>query len=152
MTTFCSVARISKIAAAAAIFSVTSLTVQAAQAADNWLACEGTVATSTTKDGKTETASASANDVYVFNDGNKMLFKYADVRKALDPVFVTKFDDKTIAWANAGGASAGTTAATWQGSLDRASMALKMTRTERDEVMTWTQQCKSTAPKPTGAK
>jgi hypothetical protein len=149
MTTFCSVTHIAKIAVAAALLTASSVT---AQAAESWIACDGTVATSTTKDGKTETASAPANDVYVFNDGNKMLFKYADTRKALDPVFVTKFDDNTIAWANAGGASAGTTAATWQGALDRASMALKMTRTERGEVMTWTQQCKTTAPKPTGAK
>jgi hypothetical protein len=143
MTTFTrSVFHTYKIAVAAAVMAASP-----AFAAENWLACDGTVATSTKKDGQTQSTSAPAKDTYVVNDTSKMLFKYSETRKMLDPIFVTGFDDKKISWANAGGASAGTTAATWQGSLDRASLALKMTRTERDETMTWEQQCKATSPK-----
>ena len=116
-------------------------------AAESWIACDGTVATSTTKDGKTETTSAAAHDIYAFNDASKALMKYSEPRKSLDPVFVTGFDDKAITWANAGAVSAGSSAATWEGRIDRATLGLKLTRKERDEVMTWTQQCKATSPK-----
>ena len=116
-------------------------------AAENWIVCDGTVATSTTKDGKTETVSAPAHDIYAYNDASKGLMKYSEPRKSLDPVFVTGFDDKAVTWANAGAVSAGSTAATWEGRIDRATLGLKLTRKERDEVMTWTQQCKATSPK-----
>ncbi|MBY0509906.1 MAG: hypothetical protein K2P94_07105 [Rhodospirillaceae bacterium] len=116
-------------------------------AAESWLACEGTVATATTKDGKTENTSAQATDIYAYNDANKALMKYSEKNKNLSPVFVTGYDDKAISWANAGGANAGSGAATWEGRIDRASLALKMTRTEKGEVMTWTQQCKPTPAK-----
>lgn len=118
-----------------------------ALAAESWLACAGTVATATTKDGKTENTSAPATDIYAYNDANKALMKYSEKNKTLSPVFVTGYDDKAIAWANAGGANAGSGAATWEGRIDRASWALNMTRKEKDEVMTWTQQCKPTAAK-----
>jgi hypothetical protein len=118
-----------------------------ALAAERWVACEGTVATTVTKDGKTETTNAPATDVYAYNDASKALFKYSDKRNTLDPVFVTGFDDKAIKWANAGASSAGSSAASWEGSIDRATLALKLTRTERGEIMTWTQQCKATSPK-----
>src|SRR5690349_10247847 len=126
MTTFTShfINRISTFA-----FFGIALAASPAFAAENWLACDGTVATTTTKDGKTDSSSAPAKDVYAYNDASKMLFKYSDTRKTLDPVFVTNFDSKAISWANAGGASAGSTAAKWEGSLDRTSLALKMTRT-----------------------
>lgn len=119
----------------------------AAMGAEKWVACDGTVATSATKDGKTETTSAPAKDTYAYNDATKMLFKYSDARKSLDPVFVTGYDDKAITWANAGTTSPGSTAATWQGRLDRSNLALSLTRSERGEVMTWTQQCKMAPPK-----
>lgn len=118
-----------------------------ALAAESWLACEGTVATATTKDGKTDTTSAEAKDIYAYNDASKALMKYSEKNKNLSPVFVTGYDDKAISWANAGGANAGSGAATWEGRIDRASLALKMTRKEKDEVMTWSQQCKPTAAK-----
>lgn len=116
-------------------------------AAESWLACEGTVDTATTKDGKTENTSAKASDIYAYNDASKALMKYSEKSKNLSPVFVTGYDDKAIAWANAGGANAGSGAATWEGKIDRASMALNMTRKEKGEVMTWTQQCKPTTAK-----
>lgn len=116
-------------------------------AAESWIACDGTVATSATKDGKTETTSVEAHDIYAYNDASKVLMKYSVPRKSLDPVFVTGFDDKAITWANAGAVSAGSSAATWEGRIGRATLGLKLTCKERDEVMTWAQQCKSTSPK-----
>lgn len=133
----------------AALFGVAGIGLAAPPvlAAESWLACDGTVATATTKDGKTDTTSAAAKDIYAYNDASKALMKYSEKNKSLSPVFVTGFDDKAISWANAGGANAGSGAATWEGRIDRASLALKMTRTEKGEVMTWDQQCKPTAAK-----
>jgi hypothetical protein len=116
-------------------------------AADSWISCQGTVETAATKDGKTESSSAQATDIYAYNDASKQLMKYSEKNKNLSPVFVTGYDDKAISWANAGGVNAGSGAATWEGRIDRASMALKMTRTEKGEVMTWNQQCKATSAK-----
>lgn len=117
-------------------------------AAETWIACEGTVTTSDVKDGKTETSSAAAKDVYVYDDALKALFKYSDARKSLSPLFVTSFDDKGIVWANAGGKTAGSLASAWEGRINRADMSLKLTRTERSETLTWSQTCKGTGPQP----
>jgi hypothetical protein len=110
-------------------------------AAENWLACDGNVVTSTIKDGKSETTTAAASDFYVYDDARKALYHYSQRRKSLAPVAMIGYDEQAIRWGSPIGLSEG-----WEGQIDRSSMTLKMVRTEGPEVMTWSQQCKPTSP------
>lgn len=133
-----------RISFAGAALACIALAASPVLAAETWIACEGKV-TTTPKEGKPSVA--DAHDVYVLNDANKSLSKYSEPRKSADPVFVTGYDDKAVTWANAGGAGTGSTAAAWEGRLDRAALSLKMTRTEQGESMVWTETCKPTNAK-----
>jgi len=115
-----------------------------ALAAETWIACEGTVST---KVGKAAATSAPANDIYAYNTEAKTLYKYAPTRKSLDLISTNKFDDKSIGWINPG-KGIGSQTTSWEGTIDRAKMSLKMVRESGDEVMTWTQSCKPTTAQP----
>ena len=115
-----------------------------ALAAETWLACDGTVAT---KKGAAAPTSDAANDVYAYNNEARALYKYSAMRKSLDLISTTTFDPKKIVWVNVG-KGIGSQSARWEGSIDRASMALKIVREDGDEVMTWSQTCKPTSALP----
>ena len=115
-----------------------------AMAAETWLACDGTVAT---KKGAAAPTSAAANDIYAYNDDVRALYKYSASRKSLDLISTTTFDAKKIVWMNVG-KGIGSQTAHWEGSIDRATMALKIVREDGDEVMTWSQTCKPTSAQP----
>ncbi len=115
-----------------------------ALAAETWIACDGTVAT---KKGAGAPTSAAAKDIYAYNDDVRALYKYSATRKSLDLISTTTFDPKKITWVNVG-KGIGSQTAHWEGSIDRASMALKIVREDGDEVMTWSQTCKPTTAQP----
>jgi hypothetical protein len=129
----------------ASIFGVALACIAApAMAAETWIACEGTVST---KVGKAAATTEPANDIYAYNAEAKTLYKYAPARKRLDLISTNRFDDKTIGWVNAG-KGIGSQTTSWEGSIDRAKMSLKLVRESGDEVMTWTQSCKPTTEQP----
>ena len=129
------------LASAALVFST------AASGAETWLQCEGAVAT-TDAGNKTMGESAPAKDVFAYNDETKHLFRYAEARKTLDLVFVTDYGQSQIKWGAPVGASYGDVR--WEGVLDRGapggSITVKITRREKDQIMTWSEGCKQIPP------
>ncbi len=117
--------------------AVLTLAALPAAAAENWIACDGTVVT---KDGKA-TSSAPSQDVYAYDDTAKAFFKYSKERKTLFPIPTAEYSDKAITWSADNASSL-----RWQGRIARPAMTLEMTRYERGQIMTWKQQCKPTSP------
>ena len=111
-----------------------------AQAAQSWIDCTGQMVT--TKAGKAD-APVQVHEIFQIDDQAKGLFKYSDVRKSADPEPVTQFDDQTIIWAEK--PDLGALDSSWQGKIDRATMALNQEYDQGPEKTTWTEQCKPTS-------
>jgi len=107
-----------------------------ASAAETWLLCEGTVTGG-------EGGPAPVKETYAYNDDTKFLYKYSEKRKSLDPVLVRVYDAKQITWAST---STGSNTASWEGKLDRTTMAITQSRKDGTESLTWAQTCKPTKP------
>ena len=113
-------------------------------AADQWIACDGTLVS---KKGSEAPTTTQVTDVYSIDDAAKALFKYSDTRQRLDMISLKSFDAKSILWQN-DGEGFGSQAAQWQGRIDRNKMSLSLVRRDGDETLTWTQACKPTDPRP----
>ena len=129
----CTVAGVSAVAWASAAAAYTP----------NWLECDGQMVTTTTADGKAESTSAPAKDVYVYDDDSKNFYKYSETRKTTDVEPVTSYTDKEIKWSSKGSSA---NAASWDGTLNRSTLALQIDYNERGTEIVWTQQCKPTQP------
>ena len=106
-----------------------------------WLVCDGSVVTTPSKGTAT---TATASDIYAYNDELKFLYKYSPERQNLAIVPVATYSAKEIVW----GRDNQGVAASWEGRLDRATMALKIVRSEAGDTMTWTERCKPTSAQP----
>ena len=115
-----------------------------ALAADQWLACEGTVATTgTNQDGEALNESKSFSDIYVYNDDLQGLYLYSKDKKMLSPMHVATYGASDITWSGEGSFGA-----RWDGTLDRSGMSVNIVRTEKDERAEWNGQCKATSAQP----
>ena len=122
----------------AGLFAAAGLS--AAQAATTWIDCTGQMVT--TKAGKAD-APVQVHEIYQIDDQAQGLFKYSEARKSADPEPVTAFDDKSITWAEK--PDLGALDTSWQGKIDRASMALTAEYSQGPEKTSWTEQCKPTS-------
>jgi hypothetical protein len=126
---------------ALAVSAVAGATAQAYT--PKWLACDGKVTIETRDQGKPQTQTEDVHDLYLYDDDNKNLFKHSDARKSDDIEPVTAYTDKEIRWGSKNMTISG---ATWEGALDRTSLALKMVYRDPDGTRTWTEQCKPAQP------
>lgn len=115
---------------------------QASAYTPKWLECDGQVVTTGENAG-----TRPARDYYVTDDDNKNLFKYMEKtkREAIEPVRVYNADE--IRW---GMEETGTAHARWDGRIDRKTGALQFNYHDTDSSMTWTEQCKPSAPQSEG--
>ena len=123
---------------------ISALAIVPVVAAETWIACEGTVVTTgNDADGKPVNETKPSKQTLAYDDAGQRLFRYSETRKTLDPVFVKSYATDKIVW---GSATQGSSAASWEGALDRSNMSVSVVRKERGQVMTWTEQCKPTKP------
>ena len=108
-----------------------------------WLACDGQLVVSTTSDGKTQSSTQPAHDVYVYDDDNRHLYWHSDKLNTDSIEPVTVYNDHEIKWSGHGSNIFGSE---WDGRIDRSSLALKLNYREKDSTRTWTEQCKPTQP------
>lgn len=108
-----------------------------------WLACTGEVAIVPTGSAA-QPSKETAEDIYVYDDDAKTLFKYLTARKSLAYLGPNRYTDSEITWA---GSSSGIDSSSWEGRLDRGTLALRLTYKSGQETRTWTQQCKPTTPR-----
>ena len=108
---------------------------QLAHAAENWVACRGTV---TTVD-KASTKTEPAEHIYVLDDRIRQFYQWSGERKLLSIIPTTSYSDDKILWRSDKLDSQGTA---WSGSLDRKSMAVRIDRIDRDSSrMTFAEKC-----------
>ena len=113
-------------------------------AADEWLVCEGTIATTgKDQDGETLNESKPFSDTYVYNDELQGLYLYNKDKKMPSPMHVGSYGTGDITWSGEGSFGA-----RWDGTLDRSGMSVNIVRTEKDERSEWTGQCKATSAQP----
>jgi hypothetical protein len=127
------------LAAAMLALFATAAGASTAGAAATWIDCTGQMVT--TKAGKAD-APVATHEIYQIDDAAKALYKYSEARKSADPEPVTTFDDKAVAWAEK--PDLGALDSSWEGHLDRASLALTQDYHQGPEVTNWTEQCKAT--------
>jgi len=118
--------------------------IHAAEAAEKWLACAGTLTTVEQSDAKTE----PSERVLAYNDEYKALFQWQQNRKALSLIPTVSYNSEQIDW---GKRFPGFSGPYWEGRLDRRNMSLKIERTEGNpdgtvEKMTWVEKCAPTQP------
>lgn len=126
---------------------VGALSAGPALAAESWIDCNGQKVTTGTMDGKPVNETKPAHDIYSFDDGTKYLYKYSEERKVSDPEPVTVFSPQEIKWGDKPPPGSSSTA-TWEGRLDRASLALTLNYQEAGTKIVWTEQCKASSPMP----
>ncbi len=108
-----------------------------------WLECDGEAVTTTTANGKSETTTKPAKDIYVYDDDSKNFYKFSEKRKTHDVEPVTSYTDKEIKWSSKGSSA---NDARWEGKLNRTTLALQIDYNERGTAIAWKQQCKATQP------
>ncbi|MHB1207149.1 MAG: hypothetical protein ACYCZX_16385 [Rhodospirillaceae bacterium] len=108
-----------------------------------WLACTGDV-TITPNGTSAQPSKEAAEDVYVYDDDAKTLFKYSPTRKSLAYVGANRYTDGEIAWT---GSSSGIDSSSWEGRLDRKTLGLSLSYKTAAETRTWAEQCKPTTPR-----
>lgn len=132
-------------AAALAAFLLVSTAHSSIAAPKDWIACEGTKVTTATKDGKPDTQTEPAQDVFALDDDTKNFFRYSESRKTTDVEPVTVYTPQEIRWGVPW--SPTNSAPGWEGRLDRASMALTLNYRDPQSRIAWTEQCKPTQPR-----
>ncbi len=116
-------------------------------AADQWLNCEGTIATTgKNQDGEDLNESKPFSDVYVYNDELRGLYLYNGEKKTLSPMHIDSYGTEEIKWSGEGSFGA-----RWEGALNRSGPSLSIVRTEHDERSEWSGQCKTTDAQPLGS-
>jgi hypothetical protein len=108
-----------------------------------YLACEGKITIETRTEGKPQTSTEAVHETYVYDDDSKNFYKRSDTRKTEDLQPVTAYTDKEIRWASK---NVNIYGASWEGVLDRSSLALKIVYKEENGTRTWAEQCKPTPP------
>ena len=104
-----------------------------------WLACTGEI-TVTRPDAPP--SKEAAEDIYVYDDDAKTLFKYFPARKSLAYLGPKSYTAGEIVWF---GSSSGIDATAWEGRLDRTALTLRLNYKSGAETRVWTQQCQPTA-------
>jgi hypothetical protein len=101
-----------------------------------WLQCDGQVVTT-----GLDAGTKPAHHIYIYDDDNRHLFLYSPEQQSQSLEAVTEYTDKNIRW---GSKNVTISGATWEGTLDRSSLALKLAYKDLESVRTWTEQCKPT--------
>ena len=111
--------------------------------APKYLACDGKLTIETRTEGKPQTTSEGVHEIYLYDDDSKNFYKRSDTRKTDDIQPVTAYTDKEIRWASK---NVSVNGATWEGVLDRSSLALKVIYREDGATRIWAETCKATQP------
>jgi len=112
--------------------------------AASWIDCTGQMVTTTA--GKPDQQTSPAHDIYALNDDTKTLHKYSESRKTTDTEPVTLYTMDEVKWAEK--PNLGVLDASWEGRIDRKTMALKMDYHQGPETTVWTEQCRATDAPP----
>ena len=115
----------------------------AAAFSPKYIACEGKVTIETRTDGKPQTSSEAVHEIYAYDDDSKNFYRHSDTHKTDDLEPVTAYTDKEIRWASK---NVNVYGASWEGVLDRSSLALKISYKEETGTRTWAEQCKPAQP------
>jgi len=122
---------------------------RAANANDTWLACSGSVLSVDTSGEKPVKTTEPSQRILVIDDASKNIYQYAEGKNALNIILTRSYTPAKITW----GADMSTTSGmTWEATLDRTKMDLKMVRDAFREKshMTWTEKCQPTQPRAVG--
>jgi hypothetical protein len=143
------------LSAAIGLLSATALTAglphgaAASDTSDTWLACSGSVLSVDTSGDKPVRTTESSQRVLVLDDAKNNLYQYSEDKNALSVILTQSYTPAKITW---GADMSMTSGMTWEATLDRTKMDLKMVRDafrERNH-MTWTEKCQPTQPRAVG--
>jgi len=114
-------------------------------AADTWLSCSGTLATTLADKNAQAPASQPSGRTLVYNDELSRMYEYSKERKALSELPTESYTPKQIKWKSDIFQNGGMK---WEGTLNRSDLSLVIQRVDPESVMTWTEKCSPTTSAP----